>query len=164
MAAAAHPGAAPGQVALHLAGLFCLKPTLSPEPMFPLPGGDRKNQGPRLDVSPPWHQREVAGGGSLWKNHEARSPTPNTNKHLASNRKGWARPTLPHQHPIHRGWAWKASGTLLGTEGQPWQPARRGAAAQACAVRWRQAPSCWRSSISRALLYTGRQPCTPSRG
>lgn len=62
MEAAAHPGAAPGQVALRLAGLFCLKPTLSPEPVFPLPGGDRKTQGPRLDVSPnPWHQQEVGG-------------------------------------------------------------------------------------------------------
>lgn len=122
MLVAAQLGAAPGQVALPLAGLFCLTPTLSPEPVFPLPGGDRKNQSPRRDVSPPRHQQEMGGWG-LWKNHEARSLTPNTNKNLAATGKGRVRPTLPHQYPVCRGWAWRASATRLRTEGQPWQPA-----------------------------------------
>lgn len=96
-----------------LAHLFCLKPTLTAQP-FPTPAGERKNQGPRLDV-PLLGTRTRAEGVYREVTRPDLQP-PDTNDDLASTRKGWTRPTPTHQHPVTHRWTWWASATILSTE------------------------------------------------
>lgn len=69
--------------------------------LLPL-GGNRKNRGPRLDVSPPQHQHE-GKGGCPWRSHRAKLQPPETNKNLVSTTKRWGKASSIHQYPILRG-------------------------------------------------------------